>query len=117
MLQHAISPIVEAAVFSFTMVLSPLAVTGLVVLLSAEGSSRVVPRRASVGQDHPRTQASCLLPAALAGTRPTQLRAVKEVAPSRQTVQRLTNSPCSGHPVGGKEMTHGRKVKVGRFKN
>ena len=93
MLQHAISPIVEAAVFSFTMVLAPLAVTGLVVLPSAKGSSKVVPSRASVGQDHPRTQASCLLPAALAGTRPTQLRAVKEVAPSRQTLQRLTNSP------------------------
>lgn len=42
-MQRAISPIVEAAVFSFTMVLSPLAVTGLAVLLSADGSSKVVP--------------------------------------------------------------------------
>lgn len=43
-MQRAISSIVEAAVFSFTMLLSPLAVTGLVALLKYDGSCKVVPR-------------------------------------------------------------------------
>lgn len=48
----------------------------------------------SLSGSGPSTHTSLLLaPSALAGTLPAQLRAVKEAAPLRQTLQRLMNSP------------------------